>query len=242
MLCFSLPVSSPSRTPIENMSSVPGQEKGIAETFDDLAHDRCCKYKSNGLTASSQILLDFLSRKGLLGKTILEIGCGTGFFALETLRSGAISCVGIDLSSAAIHEANEFAKESGLQDRVRFEVANAAMTRQPASDVVVMDKVLCCYPDADALLKTAAESSRDLLGFVVPRDEGLMRPAMRIGTALINLVERLRKTGFRLYLHPLGSIDRLLAENSFQQADKAKSRFWLVFLYKRTGPYEPAQR
>jgi SAM-dependent methyltransferase len=222
------------------MASVPSQEKGIAETFDDLAHDRCCKYRSNGLTASSQVLLDFFSKKGLHGKTVLEIGCGTGFFALETLRSGAISCVGIDLSSAAIHEANEFAKESGLQDRARFEVANAASTRQPASDIVVMDKVLCCYPDADALLRTASESSRDLLGFVVPRDEGLMRPAMKIGTALINLVERVRKTGFRLYLHPLASIDRLLSENSFQQIGKAKSRFWLVFLYRRTGPYEPA--
>ncbi len=218
------------------MSSVPSHEKGIAETFDDLAHDRCCKYKSNGLTASSQVLLDFISKNGLVGKTVLEIGCGTGFFALETIRSGAVSCMGVDLSSAAIHEANEFAKESGLQDRARFEVSNAASTRQPASDVVVMDKVLCCYPDSDALLKTASDSSKELLGFVVPRDEGLMKPAMKIGAALINLVEKLRKSGFRLYLHPLRSIDQLLSESGFQQANKAKSRFWLVFLYKRSGP------
>src|SRR3989441_8028024 len=223
------------------MTSGSVQTKGIAETFDDLAHDRCCKYKSNGLTASSQVLLEFITNKGLVGKTVLEIGCGTGFFSLETLRHGASSCQGVDLSSAAIHEANEFAKESGLQDRVRFHVADAASTRQPASDVVVMDKVLCCYPDADALLKTASDSSKELLGFVVPRDEGLMKPAMRIGTALINLVEKLRKTGFRLYLHPLRSIDQLLSERGFQQASKAKSRFWLVFLYKKTGSIEPAQ-
>ena len=221
------------------MTSGSVQTKGIAETFDDLAHDRCCKYKSNGLTASSQVLLDFISNKGLVGKTVLEIGCGTGFFSLETLRHGASSCLGVDLSSAAIHEANEFAKESGLQNRARFDVADAASTRQPASDVVVMDKVLCCYPDAEALLKTASDSSRELLGFVVPRDEGLMKPAMRIGTALINLVEKLRKTGFRLYLHPLNSIDKLLAESGFQRENKAKSRFWLVFLYKRTRPDAP---
>jgi len=223
------------------MSTIPDQEKGIAETFDDLAHDRCCKYKTNGLTTSSQVLLDFISKEGILGKTVLEIGCGTGFFALETIRSGATSSLGVDLSSAAIHEANEFAKECGLQDRARFEVSNAASTRQPASDVAVMEKVLCCYPDADALLKTASDSSRELLGFVVPRNEGLMKPAMKIGTALINLVEKLRKTGFRLYLHPLRSIDQLLSERGFQQASKAKSRFWLVFLYKKTGSIEPAQ-
>src|SRR5947209_10982322 len=161
------------------MTSGSAQTKGIAETFDDLAHDRCCKYKSNGLTASSQVLLDFISNKGLVDKTVLEIGCGTGFFALETLRHGASSCLGVDLSSAAIHEANEFAIESGLQDRARFEVADAAST-QHAADIVVMDKVLCCYPDADSLLKTASASSNRLLGFVVPRDEGLMRPLMRI--------------------------------------------------------------
>src|SRR5712692_10204889 len=218
------------------MTSGSVQTKGIAETFDDLAHERCCKYKSNGLTDSSQVLLDFISNKGLVGKTVLEIGCGTGFFSLEILRHGASSCLGVDLSSAAINEANEFAKESGLQDRVRFDVADAASIRQPASDVVIMDKVLCCYPDADALLKTASDSSRELLGFVVPRDEGLMKPAMKIGTAMINLVEKLRKSDFRLYLHPLRSIDRLLSESGFQQMSKAKSRFWLVFLYKRNGP------
>src|SRR5712692_1305661 len=215
------------------MTSGSVQTKGIAETFDDLAHERCCKYKSNGLTDSSQVLLDFISNKGLVGKTVLEIGCGTGFFSLEILRHGASSCLGVDLSSAAIHEANEFTKESGLQDRVKFDVADAASTRQPTSDVVVMDKVLCCYPDAEALLKTASDSSRELLGFVVPRDEGLMKPAMRIGTALINLVEKLRKTGFRLYLHPLRSIDELLAQTGFQQTKKDKSRFWLIFLYTR---------
>ncbi len=221
------------------MSSVAPQEKGIAETFDDLARDRCCKYKSKGLTASSLILLDFLSKKGLTGKTLLEIGCGTGFFALETIRHGAASCVGVDLSPAAIQEANELAKESGLQDRARFEVANAASTHQPASDIVVMDKVLCCYPDANALLKTASDSSGELLGFVVPRNQGLMRPAMRIGAALINLVERLRKTGFRFYLHPLRSIDRSLVETGFRQEDKATSRFWLIFLYTRNRRNAP---
>src|SRR5213594_830436 len=193
------------------MTSDPVRTNEIAETFDELAHNRCCKYKSKGLTASTEVLLGLLTENGLVGKTLLDIGCGTGFFALETLRQGASSCIGVDLSSTAIHEANEFAKESGLQDRAKFEVANAASTRQPASDVVVMDKVLCCYPDADALLKTASDSSKELLGFVVPRDEGLMKPAMKIGAALINLVEKLRKSGFRLYLHPLRSIDQLLS-------------------------------
>jgi len=83
------------------MTSDSVQTREIAETFDDLAHDRCCKYKSKGLTASTEVLLGFLTENGLVGKTVLDLGCGTGFFALETLREGASSIKGVDLSSAA---------------------------------------------------------------------------------------------------------------------------------------------
>src|SRR5437870_10017438 len=79
------------------MTSDPVQTNEIAETFNELAHDRCCKYKSKGLTASSEVLLGLLTESGLVGKTVLDIGCGTGFFALETLRQGASSCMGVDL-------------------------------------------------------------------------------------------------------------------------------------------------
>jgi SAM-dependent methyltransferase len=164
----------------------------------------------------------------------LEIGCGTGFFAMETLRQGTTSIIGFDLSGAAIQEANEYAKEAGFGDRAKFEVGDGAVAQMPSSDIVVMDKVLCCYPDYDALLKNASDASKRMLGFIVPRDEGWMKPFMKCGAAAINLVERLRRTGFKFYLHPLGSIHQKLVEKGFHQAEKAKSRVWLIFLYKKT--------
>ena len=178
-------------------------------------------------------MLDILVKNDLAGKSYLEIGCGTGFFAMETLRKGTASVIGLDLSNAAIQEANGYAKESGLADRAKFEVGDGATILMPSSDIVVMDKVLCCYPDYDALLKNASGSSKEMLGFIVPRDEGWMRPFMRSGAAVINLVERLRKSGFKFYLHPLSSIHKQLLEKGFQQIEKAQSRVWLIFLYKR---------
>jgi Methyltransferase domain len=153
---------------------------------------------------------------------------------METLRQGTTSIVGFDLSSEAIQEANGYAKESGFGDRARFEVGDGAAAQLPPSDIVVMDKVLCCYPDYDALLKNASDASKQMLGFIVPRDEGWMKPFMRCGAVAINLVERLRKTGFKFYLHPLSSIHKQLVEKGFQQAEKTKSRVWLIFLYKKT--------
>ena len=165
----------------------------------------------------------------------MEIGCGTGFFAMETLRKGTASIAGFDLSSEAIQEANDYAKDSGLEDRAKFEVGDGATAQLPSSDIVVMDKVLCCYPDYDALLKNASDSSNLMMGFVVPRDEGWMKPFMRCGAAAINLVEKLRKTGFKFHLHPLDLIHQQLVEKGFQEAEKAKSRVWLIFLYKKNS-------
>ncbi len=213
--------------------TAPVETKKIAETFDDMAHDRCCEYKEKGLTPSSQVLLDFVIKNGLAEKKVFEIGCGTGFFALQTLQLGASSCVGLDISTAAIQEANSYTKEMGLTDKARFEVADGATAQPPLSDIVVMDKVLCCYPDWTNLLRNATSSSREFIGFVVPRDEGWMKPFMRCGAAAINFVEKIRKTGFKFYLHPLGSIDRRLVENGFERTGKATSRFWLIFAYTR---------
>jgi hypothetical protein len=142
--------------------------------------------------------------------------------------------MGFDLSSAAILEANEYAKEAGFGDRARFEIGDGAVVQMPSSDIVVMDKVLCCYPDFDGLLNNASDASSQMLGFIVPRDEGWMKPFMRCGAAAINLVERLRKTGFKFYLHPLESIHKRLVQKGFHQAEKAKSRVWLIFLYTKT--------
>jgi methyltransferase family protein len=153
---------------------------------------------------------------------------------MEALRKGTASIIGFDLSSAAIQEANGYAKESGLGERAKFEVGDGAVVQMPSSDIVVMDKVLCCYPDYDALLRNASDASKQMLGFIVPRDEGWMKPFMRCGAAMINLVERLRKTGFKFYLHPLGTIHRQLVEKGFHPAEKAKSRVWLIYLYKKS--------
>ena len=152
---------------------------------------------------------------------------------METLRKGTASIVGFDLSNVAIQEANGYAKEAGFADRARFEVGDGAAVQMPSSDIVVMDKVLCCYPDYGALLKNASDSSRETFGFIVPRDEGWMKPFMRCGAAAINFVERLKKTGFKFYLHPLTSIHQELVEKGFQQTGKVKSRVWLIFLYKK---------
>ena len=209
--------------------------KEIADEFDSLACDFCDRYKESGLSPSSRILLAYLNQEGLAGKTLLDLGCGTGSFSIEALKAGAFRCVGVDLSPEMIRNANEEAAKSGFSERARFVVGDAAEVQRPSSDIVVLDKVICCYPDLDALLKNASESSGKMLGFVVPRDEGIVKGPLRLGVGLFNLVEKLRKRKAPMYLHSLKKINQMLEASGFVQKRKVRSRFWLVFLYTRPG-------
>ncbi len=179
--------------------------------------------------------MEYLNDEGLAGKTILDLGCGTGSFSIEALKAGAAQCVGVDLSPEMIRNANELAARSGFSERAKFGVGDAATLQHPFSNTVVLDKVICCYPDVDALLKKASESSSKMLGFVVPRDEGIVKGPLRLGVGLFNLVEKLRRVRAPMYLHSLKKINSMLEAAGFVQKRKTGSRFWLILLYTRPG-------
>lgn len=51
---------------------------------------------------------------------ILELGCGMGWLSMELAKYGATDVTGVDFSSAQIDLANECAKSSRLNDKVKF--------------------------------------------------------------------------------------------------------------------------
>jgi magnesium-protoporphyrin O-methyltransferase len=65
-----------------------------------------------------------------------------------------------------------------------------------------MHRVVCCYPDADALVGAAADHARHRLVLTYPQE----RVWMWLGLRAINLGLRLSGCGFRTYLHPVARI------------------------------------
>src|SRR5437867_13217418 len=53
----------------------------------------------------SRRLLDAIDAVGLEGRSVLDVGCGSGDLALATLARGADRTTGIDLGAGAIEEA-----------------------------------------------------------------------------------------------------------------------------------------
>ena len=56
-------------------------------------------------------------RATLRGKTVLDVGCGTGILSMFAARAGAKKVIGIDMSEMALH-AQQIVRENGLDSKV----------------------------------------------------------------------------------------------------------------------------
>lgn len=82
------------------------------------------------------------------GMHVLELGCGSGWLALEMARRGA--CVlGVDVADRAIEIARAYAASSGVGGRLAYLVADLNHFRIPAGryDLVVAKGILHHLPD-----------------------------------------------------------------------------------------------
>ena len=217
----------------ENADRGPSRESDqIGREFDEDACDFCDRYQKRGLSRSSTLLLSFILQGGILGRSVADLGCGAGGFSIELLKKGATSSIGIDLSKKMIESATQLAHATGFDTRAKFELGNAATVDLPITDLVIMDKILCCYSEWEPLLKNAIGSSKDMIGFIVPRDEGVAKWPFRLGVRVVNFFQR-RSKAILFYLHPLDRIDETLLASGFILRKRRASRFWLVFLYSR---------
>ena len=208
------------------------EQERIGREFDQDACDFCDRYKKRGLSSSSKILLDFIVEERVHGRSIVDLGCGAGGFSIQLLKEGAASANGFDLSQNMVNAARQLARAEGFDEKAKFQLGDAATSKLPPSDIVIMDKVLCCYPDWKLLLRNAASASQTMLGFIVPRDIGIARLPFRVGIRLVNFFAK-RRGSILFYLHPLGLIDSALRDSGFTQQRKRTSRLWLVLLYSR---------
>jgi SAM-dependent methyltransferase len=86
---------------------------------------------------------------------VLEIGCGSGRYALQV--AGGVGCrvTGVDLNSPGVERAKKLAQAAGLSERVRFELCDAAKPLPFADakfDAVFSNDVLCHIPGRNRLL------------------------------------------------------------------------------------------
>lgn len=170
-------------------------------TFSDrFARRMARRYRRRGLNSTQERLVSFLTERGIEGASVLEIGGGVGEIQVELLRRGASSVTNLEISTSYEKEASELLERSGMTGRVQRRLLDIASEPDEVAeaDVVVMHRVVCCYPDYQRLLSSAAGHTRRLLVYSHPP----ANPVTRLAIGWDNLLRRLRRNDFRAFVHP----------------------------------------
>jgi magnesium-protoporphyrin O-methyltransferase len=202
-------------------------------TFDAGEAERDLRsWHEDGLPDSTAELIEALVAAGVDGAAVLDIGAGVGMVHLELLAAGAATAVDVDASSAYLATAREEAERRGVADRVIHRHGDVVTLADdlPASDVVTLDRVICCYPDLPALLGAALRPTPRLIGLVHPTDTWWVR----ISASLLNALSWVLRRRDDFYIHRQREIDRLLRDGGFTQLHKGGSRVWRVAVYGRS--------
>jgi predicted RNA methylase len=187
-----------------------------------------------GVTAP---LLEALVEAGLEGRTVLDVGCGIGDLSMAAIGRGAERATGIELSPKAIEVGTAIALERGLQDRMTFRPGDGSKVDLPQADVVVLNRVFCCYPDIESLVAHSLAAAGSVYAFTTPPSSGLASAFVRVFGWFSNVWYRLRERkfhGFRVFVHDIEQIDERVRAAGFRPIRRERQRFvWHLAVYAR---------
>lgn len=206
------------------------QCQGIEELFNEKnAAQELSRYRQKGADRTTRIMIDALKKEGIQGLTLLDIGGGIGAIQHALLEAGVQQATDVDASRAYIKAARQEAERRGLSERVAFRHGNFIDLAEEVSpaDIVTLDRVLCCYPDVENMVRLSVARARKLYGLVYPRDTWWIK----IGASILNFIFRLQKNPFRIFPHPTYMVEEMIQKNGFKRHFHFHTLIWQVVVY-----------
>jgi hypothetical protein len=195
------------------------------------ARSQAARYRKRGLDAGSRRIVELLKARGLAGQTVLEVGGGIGAVQIELLRAGASRAVSVEITGTYESSAAALLREAGVEDRVErrvLDLTEAGAEVGPA-DIVVMNRVVCCYARGELLTSAAAERAREVLVMTFPK----RRRWTRLAVGVANLMLAATRRQFHIFVHP---VDQLLSSAAKQGLRPVLNRpgiFWQLVVLGR---------
>lgn len=184
------------------------------------------RYRRKGLDKTAREMVAFLEAAGIEGVTVLEIGGGVGEIQIELLKQGAERTVNLELSPSYEDEAVRLLREAGVEERAERRLHDIAADPEAVErmGVVVLHRVVCCYPDYERLLAASAEHAQRLIVFSYPRYHVLTR----FFAAAQNLLFRMLRREFRVFAHPPSKMLTVLRQRGFRLTFTHQALIWQV--------------
>ncbi len=203
--------------------------QGTAKFFSRWAKKYSKQVKKGKLEKVQTVLLECVRSGGVRGATVLDIGCGAGALHLALLDDWASSSVGVDLSPEMIASARSIAEQRGLSDRTTYLTGDVVALGEdvPEADITFMDKVVCCYEDLPALLRTATSRTKRLLALSHPTDNWLMRPIFMTQI----FFSKIFRMEFRPWWHDWGRLEEMLSAEGMRLMRRERMLMWTVLVF-----------
>lgn len=211
-----------------------GCDSVAEKQFDRKVADRDLRrYRSKGPEDTTRMLVAELRRWPLQGKQLLDVGGGIGVISAELAANGLASTTIVEGSPSYLEIARREVEPRFAPRTSRFFLGDFTRiaSNLDDADVVTLDRVVCCYPDADALLRAGATRARALLAFTYPRN----RWYVRITVAVENLIRRLRGSTFRTFVHRPADMHAVLEAAGLVRAVRRETLAWALDVYRRNG-------
>ena len=189
-------------------------------------------YRAHGPAhATTRAMIHLLRRADVEGNALLDIGGGIGAIPYDLLEAGARDVTAVDASSAYQQAAREEAERRGVSARIQFRLGDfvTLAPQMAAADIVTLDRVVCCYPEMEPLVRLSAERCRRLYGLSYPRYRWLARALVRTENAF----RRLLGNPFRSFVHSVEAMDALIRSLGFALQNKVRTFAWEIAVYEK---------
>jgi 2-polyprenyl-3-methyl-5-hydroxy-6-metoxy-1,4-benzoquinol methylase len=207
---------------------------GIERRFDtQRVTNELNQYRLHGMAKTTRLLVEALQAQGVDDMTLLDIGGGVGAIAHALLEGGVCQATDVDASTAYLAAAREEALRRGFADRMSFQYGDfvAIAPTLSASDIVTLDRVICCYDDMPALVERSAALAERLYGVVYPRDTWWFH----LFTWARSIIRTVRREPMRFFVYPTAAVDATIRAEGLEQRLRQTSGPWQIVVYARTS-------
>jgi SAM-dependent methyltransferase len=206
---------------------------GYRGAFNTKTAERAARsFLERGLDSTAEPMVDAVRNLGVTGASVLEVGAGSGGALVTLFELGATSATAFDIAPAHERSARKLMETRGIDAPLEWHTADfvAIAEKVDSSDVVFLNRVVCCYPDMDALVDAAGSKADQLLAMSFPRDRWLARTFVR----LLNGWLRFRRNSFRVFVHDPDAIKRRVESMGLEQVATGTTPGWHWVVWERT--------
>jgi magnesium-protoporphyrin O-methyltransferase len=188
-------------------------------------------YLKKGVRKNSRPIIESLKKLPLEGQSLLDIGGGVGQITFELSKEGIDQVTHVDLSSGYLKTYLEEVEKRNMNDRVKTILGDFVDLHEkvPSSDIVTLDKVICCYEDYEHLIDYSSAKAKRWYAYTIPRDVWWVKVFQRLGV----LIQKIRKDPFRPYVHSVALIEARLEKAGFKKIDQRFKREWMTCVFER---------